>query len=79
MTGIAMGSFKLSLLTWFLALYLTRGVKTGQSLLALIRPRDTNYGATWYARLKVMAAVWEYDAQHSLGSRVRINGTYLGG
>ena len=77
-------STKLSLRTWFLAMYLISQAKTGLSALALKRHRGVNYlggnyRTAWLINQKVMRTMAERDAQEPLHGDIQLNDAYLGG
>lgn len=77
--GTVMDSTKLSLCTWFLAMYLISQAKTGLSALALKRHLGVNYRTAWLINQKVMRTMAERDAQEPLHGDIQLDDAYLGG
>ncbi len=77
--GTMMDSTKLSLCTWFLAMYLISQAKTGLSALALKRHLGVNYRTAWLINQKVMRTMAERDAQEPLHGDIQLDDAYLGG
>jgi transposase-like protein len=77
--GTVMDSTKLSLRTWFLAIFLISQDKTGLSSLALKRQLGTSYRTAWLIHHKLMATMAQRDAQQPLSGNVQLDDAYLGG
>ena len=77
--GTLFQSTHLPLATWFLAIYLVSQAKTGLSSLALMRQLGVSYPTAWLIQQKLMQAMAEREARHTLGGDVRIDDAYLGG
>jgi transposase-like protein len=77
--GTMFAGTKLPVTTWFLAIYLISQAKTGLSALALKRHLGVSYPTAWLIRHKVMCAMAEREAAHTLGNVVQLDDAYLGG
>jgi len=72
-------STKLSLTTWFLAIYLMAQSKKGVSTMQLHRELGISYNATWCLKHKLMQVMLERDQEHKLSGFIELDDTYLGG
>jgi transposase-like protein len=70
---------KLSLKTWFLAIYLLSQAKTSLSALALKRQLGVSYPTAWLLHHKIMCAMGEGDSGYRLTNVVQLDDAYLGG
>lgn len=70
---------KLSLTTWFLAIYLISQAKTGLSSLALKRQLGVSYPTAWLMHHKLMQVMADREARYRLEGNVQVDDAYLGG
>lgn len=70
---------KLSLTTWFLAIYLISQAKTGLSALALKRQLGVSYPTAWLVHHKLMQAMADRERRYLLVGNVQVDDAYLGG
>ena len=70
---------KLPLSTWFLAIFLSRKVKTNIPALELSRQLGVTYDTAWIVKQKLMAAMGERNKTYKLKGSVQIDDAYLGG
>ena len=77
--GSLMEHTKLSLTTWFLAIYLISQAKTGLSSLALKRQLGVSYPTAWLLHQKINRAMAQQDSTHRLSGAVQLDDAYLGG
>ena len=77
--GTLFQSTKLSLTTWFLAIYLISQAKTGLSALALKRQLGVSYPTAWLIHHKLMQAMAVREDCYVLEGKVQIDDAYLGG
>ena len=76
--GTLFQSAHLALTLWFLAIYLISPAKTGLSALALKRQLGVSYPTAWLIQHKLMQAMAERDAVHSLCGEIQVDDAYLG-
>jgi ISXO2 transposase-like protein/transposase-like zinc ribbon protein len=77
--GTMFAGTKLPLTTWFMAIYFISQAKTGLSALALKRHLGVSYPTAWLINQKIMCAMAEREATHTLGNVVQLDDAYLGG
>lgn len=77
--GTIMADTKLPLTTWFLAIFLISQAKNGISSLELKRQLGVSYPTAWLMHQKILAAMAERDAAHTLDGDVLLDDAYLGG
>lgn len=77
--GTLMDSTKLSLRTWFLAMFLISQDKTGLSSLGLMRHLGVSYRTAWLIHQKLMATMGQRETQSPLSGNVQMDDAYLGG
>ena len=77
--GTLLGSTKLPLRKWFLAIYLISQAKTGLSALELKRHIGVSSPTAWLMHHKLMTAMAAREAQHRLSGTVQVDDAYLGG
>ena len=77
--GTILASTKLSLRTWFLAMYLMRQTKNGVSALELSRQLSVSYNTAWKVKHKLMQVMKERDDTRPLGGWVLLDDAYWGG
>lgn len=70
---------KLSLTTWFLAIYFISQAKTGLSALALKRQLGVSYPTAWLIHHKLMRAMAHREERYVLSGQVLVDDAYLGG
>lgn len=69
----------MSILTWFLASYITSQAKNGLSELPLKRQLGVSHPATWSLRRRYDCAMIQQDSTHRLIGALQLDGAYLGG
>ena len=77
--GTMMNHSKLSLRTWFLAIYLVTQAKNAISSLELMRALGVGYRAAWNLHRKLRQGMVEAESERRFGGRVEIDDAYLGG
>lgn len=77
--GTVFQGTKLSLTTWFLAIYLISQAKTGLSALALKRHLGVSYPTAWLIHHKLMQAMADREERYVLEGKVQVDDAYLGG
>lgn len=78
-SGTIFHSTKLSLVTWFQALYFLTQTKNNVSALELTRLLGVCYRTAWRIKHKLMQVMHEREASTILGNRVEVDDAYLGG
>jgi transposase-like protein len=78
-TSSLLGSTKLPLTRWFLAIYFISQAKTGLSALELKRLVGVSYPTAWLMHHKIMTAMAAREDQHRLSGTVQVDDAYLGG
>ena len=78
-SGTIFSSTKLSLTTWFLAIYLLTQAKTGLSALALHRQLGVSYNTAWSMKQKLMHVMKEQEDSKSLSGTIQLDDVYWGG
>lgn len=69
----------LSLVKWFLGIYLVSEAKTSISSLDLHRKLDINHKSAWLMLQKIMSAMVSEEKKAKLSGRIEIDDAYLGG
>lgn len=77
--GTMFAGTKLPLTTWFLAIYFISQAKTGLSALALKRHLGVSYPTARLINQRIMCAMAEREATHTLGNVVQLDDACLGG
>ena len=77
--GSIFANTKLSLRTWFLAMYLMTQTKNGISALELSRQLSVSYNTAWKVKHKLMQVMKERDDTRPLGGWVQLDDAYWGG
>src|SRR5699024_9749973 len=77
--GTIFDSSKLSLTTWFLAMYLLTQAKNNVSALELKRHLGVSWRTAWRIKHKLMQVMAVRESQRKLTGRVEIDDAYLGG
>lgn len=77
--GTVFANTKLSLTTWFFAIYLLTQSKTNVAALELMRHLGVCYRSAWRLKHKLMVAMTEREASRRLDGFVEIDDAYLGG
>jgi len=77
--GTIFQSTKLSLVKWFLAMYLISQSKNGISALELRRQVGVSYKTAWKIKHKLMQVMLEKDSNKKLSGLIQIDDAYLGG
>lgn len=76
--GTIFHSTKLSLVQWFLAMYLITQCKNGISALELSRLIEVSYNAAWRLKHKLMQVMLERGSEKKLTGRIEVDDSYLG-
>lgn len=76
--GTIMHKSKLSLLTWFWAIYLVAHDKRGRSALSIAQLLELNYRTAWRLLHKIRCAMSERDANYQLAGIVEMDDAYFG-
>ncbi|MEX3581461.1 MAG: IS1595 family transposase [Burkholderia sp.] len=69
---------KLSLTTWFLAIYLVTQSKDAISGLELKRQLSVSYKTVWLIKQKLLETMWLREERRRLDERVEVDDAYLG-
>ena len=78
LAGTVFQATKLSLTTWFLALYFLTQTKNGIAALELGRKLGVNNNTAWLLKHKLMQAMRERDQRGRLAGTVQLDDDYLG-
>lgn len=76
--GTILHKTKLSLTTWFWAMYLVAHDKRGKSALSLSQILNINYRTAWHMLRKIRAAMKERDSMYLLSGVVEMDDAYFG-
>ncbi|MCP4117743.1 MAG: IS1595 family transposase [Desulfobacteraceae bacterium] len=76
--GTIFHSTNLSLVKWFLAMYLITQCKNGISALELSRFVEVSYNAAWRLKHKLMQVMLERGSDKRLTCRIEVDDSYLG-
>ena len=79
LAGTVFQAAKLSLTTWFLALYFLTQTKNGIAAPELGRKLGVNNNTAWLLKHKLMQAMRERDQRGRLAGTVQLDDDYLGG
>ena len=77
--GTLMGSTKLPLSIWFLAMFLISQDKTGLSVLARKRHLGTSYRTAWLINQQLLKTMALRDSEQPLRGIIQIDDAYIGG
>lgn len=77
--GTIMEHGRLSLTTWYLAIYLMTQSKTNIAAMALMRQLGISWKAAWLLKHKLMEVMVQREARYPLEGDVRIDDAYRGG
>ncbi len=77
--GTVMHRSKLSLTSWFWAIYLTARDKRGYSAVQLSSELGIAYSSAWYLLHRIRTAMANRDAEYMLCGIVEVDDTYFGG
>lgn len=78
-SGTIFHATKLSLRTWFLAMYFLTQTKNNVSALELTRLIGVCYRTAWRLKHKILQVMTEREAPRQLDGRVEVDDVYLGG
>ncbi|MBR0600064.1 IS1595 family transposase [Sinanaerobacter chloroacetimidivorans] len=77
-SGTVMHKSKLSLQTWFWAIYLVSRDKRGYSATQLEAELNIAYSSAWYLLHRIRSAMAERDSEYMLSAIVELDDTYFG-
>jgi transposase-like protein len=77
-SGTVMHKSKLSLQTWFWAIYLVSRDKRGYSATQLAEELNIAYSSAWYLLHRIRRAMAERDSEYMLSGIVELDDTYFG-